>query len=50
MGILSDRLSELLAQMEESDARLKKLTDEFVTSTGKLLEDHKTLIEKSIED
>ena len=50
MGILADRLSELLTQMEESDARLKKLTDEFLASTGKLLEDHKTLIEQSIED
>ena len=50
MGVLADRLGELLTQMKESDERLQKLTDEFLTSTGKLLEDHKTLIEESIED
>lgn len=50
MGVLSDRLRDVIEQMKESDERLQKLTDEFLTSTSKLLEDHKTLIEKSIED
>tara|TARA_Y100000401_G_scaffold114140_1_gene115770 strand:+ start:972 stop:1124 length:153 start_codon:yes stop_codon:yes gene_type:complete len=49
MGLIADSLREVLAQMEESDAKLQELINEFVTSSGELLEEQKTLIEKSIE-
>jgi len=38
MGIIADRLTALLKQMEESDRRMQRLTEEFIKDTNELLE------------
>ena len=43
MGILADRLRQLTAEMQASDARLQRLIDEHVTSTAANLEELKKL-------
>ena len=43
MGILADRLRQLTAEMQASDARLQRLIDEHVTSTTANLDELKKL-------
>lgn len=37
MGVIADRLTALLKQMEESDRRMQQLTEEFIKDTNELL-------------
>ena len=39
MGRIADRLAELIKQMEESDRRLKELTDQHIANTRKFLDE-----------
>lgn len=39
MGRIADQLTELIKRMEESDRRLKKLTDQHIADTRKALDE-----------
>ena len=39
MGRIADRLAELIKRMEESDQRLKELTDQHIADTRKALDE-----------
>ena len=39
MGRITDQLAELIKQMEESDRRLKELTDQHLADTRKVLDE-----------
>lgn len=39
MGRITDQLTELIKRMEESDRRLKKLTDKHIADTRKALDE-----------
>jgi hypothetical protein len=39
MGRIADRLAELIKRMEESDRRLKELTDQHIADTRKTLDE-----------
>ena len=39
MGVIADQLKELIKEMEESDRRLKELTDQHIADTGKVLDE-----------
>jgi hypothetical protein len=44
MGIIADRFAVLLKQMEESDRRMQRLTEEFIKNTNELLEEYRDII------
>ena len=39
MGRITEQLTELIKRMEESDRRLKELTDQFIADTRKALDE-----------
>ena len=47
MGRIAEQLAELIKRMEESDRRLKKLTDQHIADTRKALDELERL---SIEE
>jgi chaperonin cofactor prefoldin len=39
MGVIADQLKQLINRMEESDRRLKELTDQHIADTRKALDE-----------
>ena len=39
MGLIADQLADLIKRMEESDRRLKELTDQHIADTRKALDE-----------
>tara|TARA_Y100000015_G_scaffold8412_1_gene7964 strand:+ start:298 stop:441 length:144 start_codon:yes stop_codon:yes gene_type:complete len=39
MGVIADQLKQLIKEMEESDRRLKELTDQHIVDTRKALDE-----------
>ncbi len=47
MGVIADQLKQLIKEMEESDRRLKELTDQHIADTSKALDELERLANDS---